>query len=275
MGDAILKKYLYNKDLMGVESFDEKYQSINPSAYEVIRIMRGEPLFLDEHYARLVNTAKTIGAELPVSLEELRQLIKNLAKENGVENHNAKIVMNSVKDGKFENFYLFMLHTSYPTDEMYEKGVKTDLFEAVRNNPNAKIIDQSLRDRENAFIKEKDIFEAILVNEKQEITEGSRSNIFFVKGKSIYTAPAEVVLLGVTRQRVIRVCKENGIDIKEETIRVEDLKDFEAAFISGTSPKVLPISNIGAKNLDVKNETLRDAMKFYDQEIEKYLTERK
>ncbi len=271
MGDAILNKYIYNQELMDVATFDEKYKAVNPSAYEVIRIMRGEPLFLGEHYERLVNTAKTVGAELPATLEQLRGLLCDLAKSNNVENHNAKIVLNDISEGVFKNFYIFMLHTSYPTDEMYENGVKTAFFEAVRSNPNAKIIDQELRDRENRFIEEKGIFEAILVNDSNQITEGSRSNIFFIKGREIYTAPAKDVLLGVTRQRVIRVCKEHGINIHEEIIERKTSVDFEAAFISGTSPKVLPISCIGGQKLDVNNETLRAAMKFYDEEIEKSL----
>ncbi len=271
MGDAILEKYMYNGQLLDVAGFDEKYKAISPSVYEVIRVMDGKPLFLSEHYARLVNSVKSVEGEVPMQQQELYDRITELCRENGRKNHNVKLVMNDVRGGKFQNVYLFMIKTSYPTEAMYAEGVPTELFSAVRNNPQAKIIDSDLRERENAFMKEKNIFEAILVNNAEQITEGSRSNIFFIKGSEVCTAPAKDVLLGVTRQRVIRICEEHGIKVHEVVIPAGDIASFDAAFISGTSPKVLPICRIGSAALDVNNKTLRNLMKFYDEEIEKDL----
>lgn len=301
MGDAILEKFYYNGESLRTAEFDEKYKALTPSVYEVIRVMEGRPLFLSEHYARLLNSAKTVGGRVPFSKDEFFASIEELCAENGVKNHNVKLVMNGVAGGEFANIYLFMIKTSYPTEEMYAAGVRTDLFNAVRNNPNAKIIDADLRRRENEFMAEKNIFEAILVNGSGEATEGSRSNIFFIRGGEVYTAPGKDVLLGVTRQRVIRICKEHGLRVHETPIgarvakagapqQAESMKadsaggsgapiapgaciaDFEAAFISGTSPKVLPIACIGDLKLDVQNPTLRSIMQFYDEEITKDLS---
>lgn len=271
MSDAILEKYYYNFELKDTADFDSTYHAVNPSVYEVIRVMDGTPLFLSEHYERMVSSLASVGEQAPFTLERLGQAIRELCLANGVTNHNIKLVINDFEKVPGGSIHLFAIATSYPSEDMYESGVPTDLFNAVRNNPNAKIIDQALRDSENSFIKENNLFEALLVNEADEITEGSRSNIFFVKGDALCTSPAEGVLLGVTRQRVIRICRSAGIEVREEPIPVSRLSDYSAAFISGTSPKVLPISCIGSNKLDVRSPLLRRVMDLYDQEIKNYI----
>lgn len=266
---AELKKILYNGELQDAAEFDKIYEVISPACYEVIRVMGGKALFLEEHYARLTATAESIGETLPVSLETLKAQIADLAKANDVENYNVKLILNDFANGP--RYYLFFTHTAYPTEEMYEQGVRTNLLESVRENPHAKIINQSLRDRADAMMAEQSLFEAILVNEKGQITEGSKSNIFFIKDGTLVTCPSEGVLLGVTRQRILRLVTEAGIPVKEEFIPANELADYDAGFISGTSPKVLPICCVGDVKLDVNDPTLRKVMKLYNNEIEKYL----
>jgi len=81
-------------------------------------------------------------------------------------------------------------------------------------------------------------------NNDETISEGSKSNVFFVLDESIITSPDSQVLLGVTRSKVIEVCKNNGIDVIKRNIYFNELKDFEGAFITGTSNDVLPIKTI-------------------------------
>ena len=85
------------------------------------------------------------------------------------------------------------------------------------------------------------------------------------------------MLLGITRKRILSVCEANGVDIVDREIPREKLGDYDAAFISGTSPKVLPISFVldGERRIeyDVNDETLRRVMALYDTEIETYLDE--
>ncbi|HCW74274.1 MAG TPA: aminotransferase class IV, partial [Clostridiaceae bacterium] len=59
-----------------------------------------------------------------------------------------------------------------------------------------------------------------------------------------YTPPLKDVLGGVTRKRVLSIAKELGMEVRETPMKLENLKNVDAAFISGTSPKILPISDI-------------------------------
>ena len=85
------------------------------------------------------------------------------------------------------------------------------------------------------------------------------------------TPPKKNVLAGVTRQKVILLCKENNIECIEQEIRVSQLSNFEAAFFSGTSPKVLPVKSIDQINFDPGNELLKRLIKLYDEEIKRYI----
>jgi len=65
-----------------------------------------------------------------------------------------------------------------------------------------------------------------------------------IKGDEVITAPVEGVLPGITRSEIIKSCEQLGLKVKEENIQYEHIKDLDGLFISGTSPKVLPINEV-------------------------------
>ena len=270
MGEAVLNYFIYNENIYETKDFEKKYKAINPSVYEVIRIKDGKALFLEEHYERFINSLKLSKSNLEIPISEIKESINKLTELNKISNYNVKIVFNNLNSNSINKYYFF-IKTSYPTNEMYDEGIKTLTYSAIRENPHAKVINQSLRDNVNALLKEKDCYEALYINDKNEITEGSRSNTFFLKGKKVYTAPAKDVLLGVTRQRIIRLCRENGIEVIEMPIKLNEINKFDAVFMSGTSPKVLPIKYIDDIKYDTKYPLLLKIMKIYDDEINNYL----
>jgi len=74
------------------------------------------------------------------------------------------------------------------------------------------------------------------------ITEGTRSNIFFIIDGDLYTHPeSEYILSGVTRKNILRIAKENGISVKEEPLPEKDLKNIREAFITNTSAEITPV----------------------------------
>jgi D-alanine transaminase len=78
-----------------------------------------------------------------------------------------------------------------------------------------------------------------------KITEASHSNIFFVKNYVVYTHPAnEKILNGITREIVIQLCIDNGIQIREEAISKEDVFNMDEAFLTGTSTQIASIQKM-------------------------------
>jgi branched-chain amino acid aminotransferase len=258
-----------------LDAFDPSLFSEGVTLYEVIRVIDGVPLFIEEHLSRLEISAQLISFNLWVRAADLKQIIKILIQKNSTLNGNIKISLNRNQKTDSKNILCQFIPAHYPSKNNYIKGVKSILFNAERDNPNVKKTNQSLREAADKAIKANKIFEVILVDADQHITEGSRSNVFFIKDQTIYTSPNTKVLAGITRQKTLSLCLSNGIRISEQTIKVSELKYFEAAFFSGTSPKILPINTINQIKFNPALPLLRKIMMLYDNEINHYLKSRK
>ena len=127
------------------------------------------------------------------------------------------------------------------------------------------MMDRQLREATDEAIKANGLYEVLLVDRNGQITEGSRSNVFFIKDGEVYTAPSEKVLLGVTRSKILEIIRYLGAALHEEAVAAEDIGSFDAAFISGTSPKVMPIASVGEVSFDVNDPILRKIMEKYDE----------
>lgn len=229
-----------------------------PSVYEVIRLSGGKPQFLKEHYERLERSLASMGRPVPFTCGELASYIDELAEETGIKDHNIKL------ESDISGYSIMYLNpTHYPAAELYRSGVKVGLFRGERKNPNIKMMDRELRDATDRAIRQGNLYEVLLVNREGYITEGSRSNVFFIKNGEVFTSPTDAVLPGVTRTVIIRIIESSGIPIHYRAIRRDELGGFDAAFISGTSPKVLPIANIGSDTYDVNDPVLRSVMEQY------------
>ncbi|GET29628.1 aminotransferase class IV [Prolixibacter sp. SD074] len=239
--------------------------------YEVIRVIRKVPLFLEEHLDRLYQSARV--AEVhhlpgPVALEEkLISFLRNSKVSEG--NIRLSLTIHSNEDVP-EPAMAFIPHR-YPEGRNYAEGVRLRTLMSQRELPNAKIYRPVLSQRTDEIIAEGKYYEVLLVNHKGYITEGSRSNVFFVKGNRLYTPPTQQVLPGITRKVILRLCIENDILISEEPIKLLELDTFDAVFISGTSVKVLPVSHIDDHQFERANMLIRRIGRLYDTQIESYI----
>ena len=235
--------------------------------YEVLRVIDGTPIFLEAHLERMENSFKLTNEEFPLSYEEIRTKIQSVIKEEKKNNGNIKITYGINE----KNLKVFFIEHLYPNDEMYKNGVDTILYFGERENPNAKIVNDGFREKVNKEIKDNNAYEAILVDSNGKVTEGSKSNIFMVKDDVLITSPTKAVLPGVTRGEIIELAKKLKIQIQETEYRYEDIDKLDGMFISGTSPKVLPIKTVNSIKLDPANEIIRSLMEEYNREIMNYI----
>jgi len=266
--------YLYNEEIKESINFTDKFMSKGKSLYEVIRIIDGVPVFLEKHIFRLANSANLMKLPLPYGIEKIKLKIYKLIEENNCNFGNIKIVFNFVEEKC--DFYAYFLKHNYPEKSNYETGVHTVFFHGERNNPNAKVVNLSFREAVDAKIKEEKVYEAILVDKNGKITEGSKSNIFMVEKNNVFTSPTENVLPGITRDIIIKVAKECGYEVIEKEFDYKDVDILDGMFISGTSPKVLPIKSVENINFNsASNNVIKDIINGYDKEIDDYIKKNK
>lgn len=232
--------------------------------YEVLRVVDGIPLFLEDHLERFFNSAQLAGKNIGYSDSQIGDFLKNLIEKNKV------FVGNILLSCKI-NLEAFFIPHVYPTDKMYTEGVNCGILKAERDNPNAKVLYTSVRGRADQIISEKGFFEVLLVDHLGKVTEGSRSNVFFVSENEIVTSPANRVLVGITRQKTLQLAADLNIKVVEREVSFSTLQAFDAVFITGTSPKILPILKIDAFKFNPQNEIVVQLMKKYNNLIEAYV----
>jgi branched-chain amino acid aminotransferase len=240
-----------------------------PTVYEVIRIIDGVALFLEDHHRRLLNSINIQGLEFRMSFPEFKQHIAMLISTNNQTEGNVKFICWEFEE-KINWSFRFIPH-SYPSADDYKNGVVTDLLFAERTNPNAKVVQQTVRNEANRLIGEKGLYEVLLVDRNGLITEGSRSNVFFIRDGVFYTAPASMVLVGVTRQKVLECLAKLHLEVVEQAVASSGIGSFDAAIITGTSPRVLPIRTIGNQAFDVGNPSVLKLMEGYNQLLSDYI----
>lgn len=235
--------------------------------YEVLRVIDGKPLFLKEHFERMENSFKLINKKIPLSYELIHSKINSLIKSKNDKDGNIKMTY----DIDVNEFKVFYIEHFYPTEQMYKDGVKVIFYFGERENPNAKIVNNEFRSKVTKEIELNNSYEAILVDRNGNITEGSKSNIFMIKDGVLITSPVDAVLPGVTRNKIIEAAKLLNIQVKEEEYSYLNVDKLDAMFISGTSPKVLPIKCVGDIKFNVNNFVLKSLMDGYDELVKKDL----
>jgi len=207
--------------------------------YEVVRLVEGKFLFLQDHLNRLKHSLSVSEIGYPGD-RTIRHYLKILLKQNEVTSGNIRICIQKNADGKVRTSCYFISYF-YPEPSMYSEGVKLLTFPHVRPNPGIKKWDGHFRESVMQFIRDQGIYEAVLLNRKKQVTEGSRSNIFFMDPRErLITAPERDVLPGITRKYVLEICNEEGIEVTERPVRLDELQEMTCCFISAHLPKYFP-----------------------------------
>ena len=98
----------------------------------------------------------------------------------------------------------------------------------------------------------------LLIDANGQVTECHRSNIFFIRNGKLFTPSVELVLPGITRQKVINLARQHRIPFEERHIPFSTISDYDSCFISSTSKSVLPIRQIDSKEFKIPDPvTLR------------------
>jgi D-alanine transaminase len=236
---------------------DERGHQFGDGIYEVIRVYGGVPFTLDEHLQRLKNSANAIQLNLTYTLEQLKEIIYEGIKRSKVEEAEVYLQITRGIAPRKHNFpdkpssTTMTIRPVRPIDEsLREKGANAILLEDERWK-NCYI--KSLNLLPNVLAKQeavnRDCLEAIFVD-SGNITEGSSSNVFIAKGGKLSTPSlSRKILAGITRDAIIKLAKQLGIQVIETEISQEELLDADEVFITSTILEVMPIITIDGKKV--------------------------
>lgn len=260
MSECIGNAFILNGELQPTEIFNNSLVYEGDSIYEVIRIVKGRPVFFTDHLDRLKTSVSLQKKTNLASVAELKRDIVSLIKSEKLKEINLKIVYNYYKE---ENYLVYHIKSIYPTADQYRKGVRGTLFFAERKDPESKVINHKLRTEIYNKLMIESAYEAILVKNDNSLTEGSRSNIFFIRGDKIFTAPDKEVLNGITRKQIVSICMEYGIDLEFSSVKADRINSFESVFMTGTSPGILPFYCIDNNFFKVDHQLINKIRDIY------------
>jgi branched-chain amino acid aminotransferase len=229
--------------------------------YETLKVRHGILYFVDQHVERLFHSAEIIDLKHSFTKEDVKRYIKELVSKLEVDAGNIKMLLIG---GREPQLYIQALAPLFPDRKLYSDGAKTITVHYERLYPNAKTLNMFPSYMAYRKAKEAECYDALLLNKSGNIIEGTRTNFFAVKVNVLYTPPLKEVLEGVTRQTVISVAEKNGFKLVEEDIPFDKISDYDGAFLTSTSTKIVPIKQIDEFTFPEIPQVLKQLMKFYD-----------
>ena len=262
---------LSKRETIAIDMEDRGYQ-FGDGIYEVIRVYNGKLFAWEGHSNRLYASAQKIGITIPYTLEQLKEILEELIIKNelvtgtvylqftrGVSPRNHAFPGNEV----LPTFIAYTRESERPVLQM-EAGVDTLVIEdkrwlhcdikSLNLLGNILAYDQAIKEGCN---------EAIL-NRDGAITEGSHTNVSIIVGGVLITHPANnLILNGITRQIVLKLCEKLSIPYEERTFTTEELLSADEAFLTSTTLEITPIVKINGqrvgKGLYVTTRKLQEA----------------
>jgi len=222
--------------------------------FEGIRAYNGRVFKLHEHLVRLYESARTIDLEIPLSMEEMHEVVLETLRRNNLRDAYIRLVVTRGKGdlgldpNKCPRPTLFCIAATirlYP-EELYEKGLIVITVSTRRNIPDALTPRvKSLNYLNNIYAKMEanlaGVPEAIMLNSNGYVAEATGDNIFIVKNGVLVTPPTYIgILEGVTRNAVMDLARQKGIPVEEKVFTLHDVYNADECFLTGTAAEVIP-----------------------------------
>lgn len=230
--------------------------------YEVMRCTEGVLVFVMDHLKRMREGIKRLKGKANFSEASANSNLLRLIKNVGDFEGNIKL-LGKVSDQKVI-FAAYGIPHQYPDNELYKKGIRIRTVSIERPNPLIKQVQVANSiSEEIEKIKDVDFYESLLVDHNDCLTEGSKSNFFLIRDNCLFSAPDVKILHGITRKYVLKIASQNKIPVINKNINKNELEKYEAAFICGTSPKILPVRKINQIQYNPENPIIKILIESY------------
>ena len=216
--------------------------------FETLRIYQGKPAFLQDHIKRLKKSCQKIFLQLPKV--DFGNKIKALLKANRLSDAYCRITIfkKRLRTGVLITVTPFFQYNK----DNYKKGFKAMVVPFVKSSKNLLTDIKSTSYLENMIARKiaenRGNQEAIFLNESGFLAEGSRSNLFFIKGESAYTPSLECgILNGITRQKVIEIIKSQKLRLRIGKFKLGELLSCDEAFLTSSLMEIMPLVEVNKK----------------------------
>jgi len=240
------------------------------AVFEGERAYNGKIFKSEEHTKRFFKSAKVIGIKIPFTEDEINNAKNNLIRKMQYKNcyvrplawrGGEQMGISTNKSNINVAIAVWDDWSSYFNIEDRKSGLRlvtspwkrpapdTAPYEAKASGP------YIICTMSKEFAEKKGYHDALMLDYRGYVAEGTGANIFFVKNKDIHTPIPDCFLNGITRQTVIKMTTEQGFKITERHILPEEINNFDEAFLTGTAAEITPIRSIDSVNFTTGDNT--------------------
>jgi branched-chain amino acid aminotransferase len=232
--------------------------------YETMRTYGGQPFLYERHMRRLRQSAALISLPIPFDDQGLATQIEatmRMATLPG-EAYIRVLVTRGVGELSYDpnatptpSVVIIVKPHADPPPEIYRDGVRVVIVDVVRNHPasvNPMIKSNNLMNSALAMQEalRRGAYEGIMRNFRGELTECAVANLFVIRHGAALTPPLSAGLLpGITREYLFDIGQREGIPVREETLRDDDLFGADEAFLTGTTREIVPIVTVDNRTI--------------------------
>ncbi|WP_243472395.1 aminotransferase class IV [Winogradskyella sp. MH6] len=268
-----------------ISVFDSGYL-VGDGVWEALRLHNGVLVFLEDHFNRLWQSAKTVGMALPFTKKELTQKIWDILNANKMKDgvHVRIMVTRGIKKTPSQDPRLtisgpnVVIIPEYKnaSKESKEKGITLFTSTIRRGSPDyldPRLNCHSKLHEVQALIQaiEAGADEALMLDVNGFVATCNATNFFMIKNGEVWTSTSKYCMNGITRAKVIEVCKTNNMPCFEKDFSLFDVYGADEAFVTGTFGGLTPVTKIDGRQIgDGKyGKTTRNLSSLYEGLIER------
>ena len=256
----------YLRDDAKISVFDSGFL-LGDGIWEGIRLVKNEWLFIDEHIDRLFEGCLAVDITLDLSRDEIKEAILETQKINNMTDsaHARVMITRGDKIKPFQqpslstsgiNFIIIMEHSS---ESPNLNGIKLVTVPQVRGLPMSQDPKLNSHSKLNCIIaciqaNKAGGDEALMLDPYGFVNTTNSCNFFIVKNNEVWTSTGDYCMNGITRKKVIELCREHKIPIYEKNFSLVDVYSAQEAFITGTLGSLTQVISIDERSIGSSDE---------------------
>ena len=240
------------------------------AVFEGERAYNGKIFKSKEHTQRLYKSAEIVGIKIPYSQDEINKAKDELIKKMGFNDCYVRPIawrgsqqmgISTAKSDINVAIAVWDDWASYFKIEDRKAGLKLVTSPWKRPSPDTAPCEAKasgpyvICTMSKEFAEDKGYNDALMLDYRGFVAEGTGANIFFIKDNAIHTPIPDCFLNGITRQTVIEMVTDQGYQVEEKHLKPEAMKNYEEAFLTGTAAEITPIQLIDETKFNTGEDT--------------------
>ena len=256
---------LMSRDEAKVSVYDSGFM-MGDGVWEGIRLYNNKWLFLDEHIHRLYEGAKAIDLDINLTKDQLKNALFDTQKINKMIDraHARVMITRGIKSKPFQRpsysldgptIVIIMEHSE---DNIRREPITLATVSQIRGNPMVQDPKLNSHSKLNCILaciqaEKAGADEALMLDPLGFVSTTNSCNFFIVKGSEVWTSTGDYCMNGITRKKIIEICKLNQISIYEKNFSLVDVYSADEAFITGTLGSLVSVKSIDGRLIENKN----------------------